>query len=59
MSYPAGILESGHELTVRDLHAEIIKRAQTELDQSLRSELEGIAVRRLLLEVIRPAKSRR
>ena len=49
MSYPAGILESGHELTARDLHAEIVKRAQKDLDQSLRTELDGIAVRRLLL----------
>ena len=49
LSYPAGILESGHELTARDLHAEIMKRAQKDLDQSLRSELDRIAVKRLLL----------
>ena len=49
LNYPAGMLESGHELTARDLHAEIIQRAQKELDQSLRSELDGIAVKRLLL----------
>ena len=49
LSYPAGMLESGHELTARDLHAEIVKRAQKELDQSLRPELDGIAVKRLLL----------
>ena len=49
LSYPAGVLESGHEITARDLHAEIIKRAENELDQSLRSELDGIAVKRLLL----------
>lgn len=49
LTYPAGILESGHELTVRDLHAEIVKRAQTDLDQWLRPELDGIAVTRLLL----------
>ena len=48
-SYPVGILELGYELT-GDLHAEITNRAQTELDQSLRSELNGIEVRRLLLE---------
>jgi len=48
LNYPAGMLESGHELTARDLHAEIIQRAQKELDQSLRSELDGIAVKRLL-----------
>ena len=49
LTYPAGMLESGYELTARDLHAEIIQRAQKELDQSLRSELDGIAVKRLLL----------
>ena len=50
LSYPAGVLESGHEITARDLHAEIIKRAQKDLDQSLRQELDGIAVKRLLLK---------
>ena len=49
LTYPAGMLESGYELTARDLHAEIIERAQKELDESLRSELDGIAVKRLLL----------
>jgi nucleotide-binding universal stress UspA family protein len=48
MSYPVGILEIGYELT-GDLHAEIMKRAQRDLDQSLRSELDTIAVKRLLL----------
>ena len=50
LSYPAGVLESGHEITAKDLHAEIIKRAQNDLDESLRSELDGITVRRLLLK---------
>jgi nucleotide-binding universal stress UspA family protein len=50
LSFPAGMLASGHELTARDLHAEIIKRAQTELDQSLLPELDGIDVKRLLLK---------
>ena len=49
LSYPAGVLESGDEITGRDLHAEIIKRAQKELDQSLRPEPAGIVVKRLLL----------
>jgi nucleotide-binding universal stress UspA family protein len=49
LSYPAGILESGHELTARDLHAEIIKRIQKELDQSLLPELDGIVVKRVVL----------
>jgi nucleotide-binding universal stress UspA family protein len=50
LSYPAGVLESGHEITARDLHARIIKQAQKDLDQSLRQELDGIAVKRLLLK---------
>jgi len=50
LSYPAGVLESGHEITARDLHAGIIKQAQKDLDQSLRQELDGIAVKRLLLK---------
>lgn len=49
LSYPAGVLEGGDELTGRDLHAEVIKRAQKELDQSLRPEPAGIVVKRLLL----------
>jgi nucleotide-binding universal stress UspA family protein len=49
LSYPAGVFESGHEITARDLHAGIIKQAQKDLDQSLRQELDGIAVKRLLL----------
>lgn len=50
LSYPAGVLEGGHEITGRDLHAEIVKRAQKHLDQSLRPELDGIAVKCLLLK---------
>ncbi len=50
LSYPAGVLKSGHEIRAKDLHAEIIKRAQNDLDESLRSELDGITVRRLLLK---------
>src|ERR1700691_1597376 len=49
MSYPAGILEGGHEVTARDLHAEIVKHAQKDLDESLHPELDEITVKRLLL----------
>jgi nucleotide-binding universal stress UspA family protein len=49
LSYPAGLLESGHEITARDLHAHIVQRAQTDLDQALRPELDGIVVTRVLL----------
>ncbi len=47
--YPAGVLERGHEVTGRDLHAKIVMQAQKDLDRALRSELDGLAVRRLLL----------
>jgi nucleotide-binding universal stress UspA family protein len=49
LSYPAGVLESGHEITARDLHAHIVQRAEKDLDQALRPELDGIAVTRVLL----------
>ena len=49
LSYPAGLLESGHEITARDLHAHVVQRAQKDLDQALLPELDGIAVTRLLL----------
>ena len=47
--YPAGMLESGHEITARDLHAHIVQRAQADLDRALRPEFDGVAVTRLLL----------
>ena len=49
LSYPAGMLESGHEITARDLHAHIVERAQKDLDQGSRPELDGIACTRVLL----------
>jgi len=49
LSYPVGLLESGHEITARDLHAHVVQRAQEHLDQALRPELDGIAVTRVLL----------
>ncbi len=49
LSYPAGLFEKGHQLTEKDLHAEAVKGAEKDLDVSLRPELEGIAVKRLLL----------
>jgi nucleotide-binding universal stress UspA family protein len=50
LGYPASEPESGHELTGRDLHAEIVKRAHRDLDQLLRSELDAIPVKRSLLK---------
>jgi len=51
LSYPAGVLEGGgHEITAQDLHAHIVQRAQKDLDQALRPQLDGIAVTRVLLK---------
>jgi nucleotide-binding universal stress UspA family protein len=64
LSYPAGGLESGHEITARDLHAHIVQRAQKDLDQALQPELDGIAVTRVLLrgdpahEIVKMARDR-
>ena len=49
LDYPAGLLESGHEITARDLQARVIQRAQEDLDDALRPELDGLVVTRLLL----------
>jgi nucleotide-binding universal stress UspA family protein len=49
LSYPYGILEGGHNLTERDLHAQFIVRAQRDLDHATLPELDGIGVKRLLL----------
>jgi nucleotide-binding universal stress UspA family protein len=62
--YPAGVLEGGHEITARDLHAHIVQRAQSDLDQALWPELDGISVTRLLLrgdpahEIVEMARDR-
>ena len=50
MSYPYSILERGHDLTERDLHADLIVRAQRDLDHATLPELDGIAVKRLLVK---------
>ena len=63
-SYPAGFLESGHQITERDSHAHVVERAQADLEQALRPELDGIAVTRLLLrgnpatEIVETARNR-
>ena len=64
LSYPAGLMESGHEITARDLHAHIVQRAHKDLDQALHPELDGIAVTRVLLrgdpahEIVKMARDR-
>jgi nucleotide-binding universal stress UspA family protein len=64
LSYPAGALESGHEITARDLRAPIVQRAQHDLDQALRPEFDGMAVTRVLRrgdparEIVKTARDR-
>lgn len=63
-SYPYGMLESGHEITARDLHAHVIQRAQSDLDRMPLPEFDGIAVTRVLLrgdparEIVEAARNR-
>jgi nucleotide-binding universal stress UspA family protein len=49
LSYPYSLLEGGHEMTARDLHAQAVQRAQQDLDRALLPELDGIRVTRVLL----------
>lgn len=62
-SYLTGLLESGHEITAKDLHAHAVQQAQRELDQTL-PELDGIKITRLLLrgdparEIVETARDR-
>jgi nucleotide-binding universal stress UspA family protein len=64
LRYPVGALESGDEITARDLHARIVQRAQKNLDQALPPEFDGIAVSRALLrgepahEIVKTARDR-
>ena len=62
-SYPAGILETGHQMTERDSHARVVERAQEDLER-LRPHLDGIEVTPLLLrgnaasEIVETARDR-
>jgi nucleotide-binding universal stress UspA family protein len=64
LSYPAGVLEDGHEITARDLDSHIVQRARQDLEQVARSDLDGIAVTRVLLrgdparEIVMTARDR-
>jgi nucleotide-binding universal stress UspA family protein len=63
-SYPAGMLEGGHQITARDLHTHIVQQSQKELDETLRRELDGIQVTRMLVrgdaaeEIVKTARDR-
>ena len=51
LSYSAGTLEGSYVPTGReDLLAELIRQAQKDLDQHLKPELQGLAVKRMLRE---------
>ena len=64
LSYPYGVLESGHNITARDLHAEAVRRAQEDLDQTSPPEFDGITVTSVLLrgdpagEIVETARDR-
>ena len=64
LSYPAGVLESGYEITARDLHARVVQQAEQDLEQTLRPEFDGMAVTRVLLrgdpahEIVDTARNR-
>ena len=49
-SHAAGVPEDGPELAAWDMLAEMVKGAQNNLDQSLGPELEGLAIRCVLLK---------
>ena len=49
-SHAAGVPEGGPELAGWDILAEVVREAQKELDQSLRLELEGLAIERMLVK---------
>lgn len=49
VNYPAGLLESGHEMTAKDLHAEVVRRSQKALQGLALPEFDGISVKRLVL----------
>ena len=64
LSYSAGTLEGSYVPTGReDLLAELIRQAQKDLDQHLKPELEGLAVKRMLrkgdpaLEIVQTARA--
>jgi nucleotide-binding universal stress UspA family protein len=51
LSYSAGMLEGSYvPASLDDLLKELIRRAQNDLDQALAPELNGLAVKRVLLE---------
>lgn len=48
LSYPLGFLESGHEVTARDLQTQVVERAQAAMEQISWPEFEGLIVSREL-----------
>lgn len=64
LSYPYGVIEPGHDITARDLHAQAVQQAQRDLDRILPPEFDGITVTRVLLrgdpagEIVETARNR-
>ena len=57
LSYLAGVFESGHEITARDLHAQAVQRAQKDLDRRYRQNSMALWSHANCSEAIRPTKS--
>jgi hypothetical protein len=57
LSYPAGVLESGHEITARDLHAHIVQRAQKIWIRRCGQSSMGLRSHVCCSEATRPTKS--
>jgi len=49
LSYPYGVLETGHEIAAQGLDVYVAKRAQQDLDRAMLPEPDGIAVTRVFL----------
>ena len=49
LDYPVGMLERGHEITARDLRAEVVRCAEDDLARLSLPDLDGISVTRILL----------
>ena len=57
LNYPAGVLESGHEITARDLHAHIVQRARKTWIRRCGRNSMGLRSHACCSEATRPRKS--
>ena len=56
LSYPYGMLEPGHDVTARDLHAQVVQWAQKVWTATTAGASTGLLSHACYLEAIRPAK---